>query len=125
MSDDLISRQDAIDALGEEPEVWLENDDYELGLNNQWHYDVNALKAVPPAQRWIPVSDRLPEKYIGQWLCCTSDGEIMVLPYDTPGDGTKECVFYQWDDDGYFYQTFDVVAWMPLPKPYNEELKLR
>lgn len=68
---------------------------------------------------WIPCSERLPEKYIGDWLCTTSDGSVMVLPYDTPGDGTKECVFYQWDDDGYFYQTFDVVAWMPLPEPYK------
>ena len=47
---DLISRQAAISALGEEPEVWDERDEYELGLRNQWHYDVNALKAVPPAQ---------------------------------------------------------------------------
>ena len=46
----LIERQVAIDALGEEPEVWIENDEYAQGLNNQWHYDVNALKAVPFAQ---------------------------------------------------------------------------
>ena len=48
--DDLISRQAAIDALGEEPEVWTGKDEYAQGLNNQWHYDVNALKAVPSAQ---------------------------------------------------------------------------
>ena len=47
--DDLISRQAAIDALGEEPEVWSENDQYELGLNNQWNSDVIALKALPSA----------------------------------------------------------------------------
>jgi len=54
--DDLISRQAAIDALGDEPEVWSGKDEYEQGLNNQWHYDVNALKAVPSAERhgkWI------------------------------------------------------------------------
>ena len=71
--------------------------------------------------KWIPSSERLPEKYIGQWLCCTSDGDVMILPYDTPGDGTKECAFYKWDDDGYFYQIFDVIAWMPLPEPYRGE----
>ena len=48
--DDLISRQAAIDALGEEPEVWTGNDEYAQGLNNQWHYDVIALEAVPSAQ---------------------------------------------------------------------------
>ncbi len=47
---DLISRQAAIDALDEEPAVWDEKDEYEQGLNSQWHYDVNAIKAVPSAQ---------------------------------------------------------------------------
>lgn len=44
---ELIKKQAAIDALGEEPEVWSGNDEYEQGLNNQWHYDVNALKNLP------------------------------------------------------------------------------
>lgn len=56
---DLISRQDAINALGDEPLVWFEEDGYELGLNDQWHYDVNALKALPSVEsktgKWIKV----------------------------------------------------------------------
>ena len=47
---DLISRAEAIKALGEEPEVWTGKDEYAQGLNNQWHYDVNAIKALPSAQ---------------------------------------------------------------------------
>ena len=47
---DCISRRQAIDALGEEPEVWTGKDEYAQGLNNQWHYDVNALKTMPSAQ---------------------------------------------------------------------------
>lgn len=116
--DDLISRQDAINLLKE----WSDGYSY---IEVETESAIKDFQHLPSAQQWIPVTERLPEKYIGQWLCCTSDGDIMVLPYDTPGDGTKECVFYQWDDDGYFYQTFDVIAWMPLPEPYNEELKLR
>lgn len=50
---DLIGRQAAIDALGEEPEVYSGKDEYEQGLNNQWGYDVNALKALPSAQQEI------------------------------------------------------------------------
>ena len=46
---DLINRQAAIDALGEEPEVWTGKDEYAQGLNNQWHYGINAIKAVPSA----------------------------------------------------------------------------
>lgn len=49
MDSDLISRQAAIDALGEEPEVWV-GDEYAQGLYQQWHYDVNALKTLPSAQ---------------------------------------------------------------------------
>lgn len=53
---DLISRQAAIDALGEKPLAWLEGE-YELGLQQQWEADVDAIKAVPSAQpktgKWI------------------------------------------------------------------------
>ena len=50
---DTIYRQAAIDALGDEPEVWTGRDEYAQGLNNQWHYDRNALKAVPSVQSEI------------------------------------------------------------------------
>ena len=46
---DLISRQAAIDALGERPMVWVESD-YELGARNQYDADVLALETVPSAQ---------------------------------------------------------------------------
>ena len=49
-ADQLITKQAAIDALGDEPEVWTGRDEYAQGLNNQWHYDRNAIKAVPSAQ---------------------------------------------------------------------------
>jgi len=61
---DLISRQAAISALGEEPEVWMDDDDYTLGQRNQWRYDVTVLKALPSVQperkkgRWIKVSGK-------------------------------------------------------------------
>lgn len=47
--EDCISRQAAIDALGEKPLAWTEGE-YELGLQNQWQSDVDALKALPSAQ---------------------------------------------------------------------------
>jgi hypothetical protein len=47
--DDLISRQAAIDALGDKPLAWTEGE-YELGLQTQWQSDVDALKALPSAQ---------------------------------------------------------------------------
>ena len=56
MKDDMISRQAALDALGEEPPVWYDGDD-EIAERNQWRRDVAAIKALPTAQpkkgRWI------------------------------------------------------------------------
>ena len=46
---DLISRQAAIDALGEKPLAWTEGEQ-ELGLQNQWQSDVDALNDLPSAQ---------------------------------------------------------------------------
>ena len=54
---DCIYRQDAINALGDEPEVWTDKDKYAQGLYNQWHYDRNAILTCPSAQprsgKWI------------------------------------------------------------------------
>lgn len=47
---DLISRQDAIDALGEEPPVWYDGDD-EIAERNQWRRDKAAIESLPSADR--------------------------------------------------------------------------
>lgn len=53
---DLISRAEAIEALGEEPPVWCD-EEYEIAEHNQWREDVEAIKSVPSADRpkvkWI------------------------------------------------------------------------
>lgn len=52
---DTISRQAALDALGEAPEVWMDTPE-EFAALNQWEYDVAAIKAVPSTDRnghWI------------------------------------------------------------------------
>ena len=106
--DDLISRRAAIDALCEEPEVWSGKDEYGQGLNNQWHYDVNALKAVPSAQRWIPCSERLPNV----------NGDYLVT--------FKYLIFYpvevcEFKDGKWDSGMYDVVAWMFVPEAYRED----
>ena len=44
--DDTISRQTALDALGEAPEVWTDSPE-EFAALNQWEMDVKAIEAVP------------------------------------------------------------------------------
>ena len=88
MTDDLITRQAALDALGEEPLVWHEDDAGEVAERNQWRRDVAAIKALPSAQpqrikgRWIDdglYSDNFPHH---AWHC--SECEESVLEIDEP-----------------------------------------
>ena len=163
MKDDTISRAAALDALGERPVVWSDNDDYTLGERNQYDMDrlaietvpsvsfenhdeiksyskdtisreaavkaleetkqsdpfnryeyqnigidwsIDAIKALPSAQRWIPVTERLPE-YGTTVLTCNHDGEYEINHIIDEEDG-------EWFLNG-------AVAWMPIPAPYHRE----
>ena len=67
---DLIDRQAAIDALGEEPPVWYDGED-ELAEREQWRRDVDAIKAVPSAQ--LQYEELTPEEAASEIAC----GSIM------------------------------------------------
>ncbi len=43
-----IERQAAIDALGEEPEVWTTDNEWDMGAQEQWRFDYAAIEAIPP-----------------------------------------------------------------------------
>lgn len=78
---DLIDRQAAIDALGEEPLVWNDGED-ELAERDQWRRDANAIKALPSAQ---PEIIRCKDcKYRDADDFCTGRGYPNVL---VPDDG--------------------------------------
>jgi hypothetical protein len=69
---DLIRRQDAIDALGEEP---VGETDWDLGCRNQWEWDTEILRTLPSAE---------PERNKGEWRhlggdewCCTNCGYVV------------------------------------------------
>jgi len=44
----LIYKTDAIRALGEEPLIWDDHDEYELGRKNQWEYDMKSIEEIRP-----------------------------------------------------------------------------
>lgn len=121
MNDDLISRQTAIDMFNR-----LADDPWNANANTTWSkaygYAAEMIEELPSAEpRWIPVSERLPEPYSGEYLVTINDGSIYtdVLWFDSPGDGRYESIFYKSDDDGYGVVCTDVTAWMPLPKPWK------
>ena len=61
--------------------------------------------------QWIPVSERLPE--VRQWVLCQCRAGIMdVLRLTADGSWDKNYPHTE-------YMSGFVVAWMPLPKPYE------
>jgi hypothetical protein len=70
---------------------------------------INSLPPVKPQEpRWIPVSERLPEK----------EKEVLVSGYDTYG---KKIIIARYQGEQYGFTCGLVSAWMPLPKPYKAE----
>lgn len=64
--------------------------------------------------KWIPVSERLPEDN-EEVLCFLESEEMAVLSRQNNWGQ------YEWVDGGFATGSYDVIAWMPLPKPYKAE----
>lgn len=85
---------------------------------------------------WIPVSERLPEKY-GWYLCTLKDTRVNTYYWNNKGewvDNGKKHFFELYnisgrytgenitaEQEGSVYWTDWVIAWMPLPEPYRGE----
>ena len=83
---DYIGRQAALDALGERPLVWTEDDYYSLGARNQYNGDRLAIETIPSADvepvrhgRWI--NDRW-EDDVNYHTCNACGVEIRVTYFD-------------------------------------------
>ena len=90
---------------------------------------------VAPEPKWIPVSERLPEKY-GWYMCTLKDYRVNTYYWNNKGewiDNGKKHFFelynissrYTGEDiiaeqEGSVYWTDWVIAWMPLPNPYKK-----
>ena len=105
--DDLISRQQAIDAIHCNIVV-TGRENAELVAKTIGEF-ADRIKALPSAQsepQWIPVSERLPEEP-GYYI---TSNEY---------NGVGEDFYY----DGHFWNAdksaYSVVAWMPKPEAYK------
>ena len=91
--DDLISRQAAIDALGERPMVWMDSD-YEIAQRNQYDMDKLAIEAVPSAQpeiirckdckHWDRTDGMFPDVDGNDWHGCEELSAFVSASGDAP-----------------------------------------
>jgi len=97
--DDLISRQNLIVDLtvtAEETKQMKVEDLKKV---------INVINNQPSAQQWIPCSERLPDQN-GKYLVVGRQKAINIIKFD----------------GGRWYGKWGVVAWMPMPSPYREEV---
>ena len=78
---------------------------------------------VIPQGKWIPVSERLPDKSMP---CLVSVGKLnltQIAMYSDLMGSRKPKIFFQNDygKGGFQNITTIVNAWQPLPEPYKEE----
>lgn len=136
---DLISRQAAIEAFGLSEKTRKYGGDHS-GYDTRMLYEIQdileELPSAQPEQRWIPVTERLPNDERLVLVSCHygSKLEDFVIPARYAGNprdynAIKQQYDIEWDEDdrwlteGYihFYGK-QVVAWQELPAPYvNEE----
>lgn len=117
--DDLIIRQAALDALGEEPLVWHDGEG-EIAEREQWRHDVAAIKALPSAQ---PEKEKAKRVLWTGWkgcrdtrykcpnckkpvknddIYCHRCGQRLMFPHISFTDyipGEKQETIVRWDDE--------------------------
>ena len=84
---------------------------------------VNGLPSVTPTQKWIPTSEHQPKEN-GNYLAFyrASDGtaslDFMMVDHCNAGGG--------WLHEESKKKSYKkVMAWMPLPEPYKEEMEIK
>lgn len=100
--------------------IWDRSDSEEF---EQAVFESIANAPTIEVPQWIPCSERLPKPNRHDalnvdvyYLAQTEFGDMIVASYNESHEGTK------WWEQMYSYRIFDdeIVAWMPLPKPYGE-----
>lgn len=103
---------------------------YTSGYQEAFDMAIEALKAEPKHEKWIPCSERLPNKedlYMVTLKTFSDDYRFIELFYYgkplMPNCKVNGACWYRSDSEwgDVVYDDTDILAWMPLPKPYRED----
>lgn len=120
MTADYISRQAAMNAFAERVK---RSNNSDFAPVPRWNDAVEIVENLPSADvpHWIPCSERLPEE----------DGQYLItVKYKHVNDNYEDVYaehgeWYEgrWDMFcfGHCGEVEDIIAWMPLPKPWKGE----
>lgn len=124
--DELISRQEAVDIVLEYVKKLCEpigtpedNEMYSYGRGLLISILLN-LNHLPSAQQWVPVSEGSPKEN-GKYLVSVKKSEwggSTIHSVRTMTYNKKEVAPFEWGH--YEIYSGKVIAWMPLPEPYEE-----
>ena len=103
-----IEQEPCEDAISRQAAIYACKNGWNKGFDEIME-DIKQLPPVKPEQKWIPVSEKLPEK-----------NDVYLVAINSYGCPTR-------DVDGFVSQSVrkwemygkSVVAWMPLPEPYK------
>ena len=120
--DNLISRQAAIDEL--DKGAWGVEWDKTLAKTM-----IESLPSAQPEQRWISCSERVPEEYGEFLVTMTEKAKAKDLGFDIDETYIRKM---RYNSNGWQLPRHipswineavkdEVLAWMPLPEPYQEE----
>lgn len=89
---------------------------------------LKELKQLEEQTKWIPCSERLPEessRYLvtrGLKACNNLWNRVYIVNYSDLMGLCKEKIWWNGNVGKSDFEKYDdVLAWMPLPKPYNAE----
>ena len=105
----MINRQKLIEAVEKEYYKFID-DDGDVAHNRAIYDVIEIINSQPPADQWIPCSERLPDESGEYWVTFLWGGKPMA-----------QVGYYYADDKTWSRDSYDPIAWKPyiLPEPYK------